>query len=200
VSRGGRRSRWFLGAIAFGAFLIVLTSRLWLALLGGFLVKADAPAQADCIVVLAGDFTGGRILKAADLVRQGLAPRVIVSGPSGAYGAHESDLAIAFAVRHGYPESYFVPFPNEARSTAAEADAVIPELRRQHAHRIDIVTSDYHTRRAGKIFRSKAPDLALYIVSTPDQDFTPDGWWKTRDGRKVFAFEWMKTVATWLGL
>ncbi len=200
MNRGRRRFRWFLGVAAALVVLVLVTSRLWLALLGGFLVKSDAPAPADCIVVLAGDFTGGRILVAADLVRQGIAPRVLVSGPSGAYGQHESDLAIAFAVRHGYPESYFVAFPNEARSTASEADAVIPELRRRHAHRIDIVTSNFHTRRAGSIFRSKAPDLEFHVVSAPDQDFTPDGWWKTRDGRKVFAFEWMKTVATWMGM
>ena len=114
--------------------------------------------------------------------------------------AHESDLAIQFAVRHGYPESYFVAVPNQARSTVAEADVMIAELRRLHAHRIDIVTSNYHTRRAGAIYRSKAPDLEFHVVSAPDRDFTPDGWWKTRDGRKVFAIEWMKTVATWLGM
>ncbi|MBZ5611443.1 MAG: YdcF family protein [Acidobacteriia bacterium] len=200
MSRGPRRLRWFLGAVAFLALLVFITSRLWLALLGGYLVKSDAPAPADYIVVLAGDFMGNRILTAADLVRQGLAKQALVSGPGGAYGQHESDLAIPFAVRHGYPESYFVAFPNDARSTAAEADVIVAELRRRQAHRIDIVTSNYHTRRAGNIFRSKAPDLELHVVSSPDHDFTPDGWWKTRDGRKVFAIEWMKTVATWMGM
>lgn len=153
--------------------------------------------RADIVVVLAGDFFGNRILKGAELVRQGFAPKVLVSGPGEAYGLHECDLAIPFAVRHGYPESYFVPFPNEARSTATEADAIIPELRKRKMHTVDIVTSDYHTRRAGAIFRSKAPDLDLHIVAAPDRDFSPDGWWKNREGRKVFAMEWMKTVATW---
>ncbi len=60
------------------------------------------------IVVLAGDFSGNRILTAGDLVRRGFAPKALVSGPSGEYGLHETDLAIPFAVRHGYPESYFI--------------------------------------------------------------------------------------------
>jgi uncharacterized SAM-binding protein YcdF (DUF218 family) len=199
VSRGPRRFRWFLAA-AFVVLLILVTSRLWLALLGGFLVKAEAPAPADIIVVLAGDFSGNRILTAADLVRKGVAPKALISGPAGAYGLHECDLAIAFATRHGYPQSYFIPFPNEARSTDAEADAVLAELRRQHAQRVDIVTSNYHSRRAGNIFRSKARDLELHVVSAPDQFFEPDTWWKNREARKTFLFEWMKTVATWLGM
>ncbi len=55
------------------------------------------------IVVLAGDFSGNRILAAGDLVRRGFASKALVSGTSGEYGMHESDLAIPFAVRHGYP-------------------------------------------------------------------------------------------------
>ena len=194
-----RRGRWLL-VIAALVVIALATSRLWLSMLGAFLVSSEPPAQADIIVVLAGDFSGNRVLTAGALVRQGFAPQALVSGPAGAYGQHESELAIPYAVRHGFPESYFVSFPNEARSTAAEADAVIAEMRRRGARRIDLVTSDYHSRRAGRIFRSKAHDLEFHIVAAPDRDFTPNAWWKTRDGRKVFLMEWMKTFATWLGI
>jgi len=199
VNRGRSRFRWFVAAVLL-LVLLVATSRLWLALLGGYLVKADGAAQADMVVVLAGDFSGNRILTAADLVRQRLAPLALVSGPGEMYGQHESDLAIPFATRHGYPESYFLALPNDSRSTMAEADVVIAELRRRNAHRIDIVTSNYHTRRAGNIYRSKAKDLEIRMVSAPDEFFAPDSWWKNRDARKTFVIEWMKTVATWLGL
>jgi len=164
------------------------------------LIQADAPARADIAVVLGGDFYGNRILKAGELVRAGFAPKVLVSGPSGTYGLYESDLAIPFAAKHGYPASYFVALPNDATSTTAEADAVIGELRRRGARRVDIVTSDYHTRRAGKIFRSKAPDLTIRMIAAPDRYFRAGNWWEDREGRKVFGMEWMKTVATWVGL
>lgn len=180
--------------------VIAVSYRFWLRTSGDFLVRAEPPVHADMIVVLAGDFFGNRILKGAELAREGFAPKVLVSGPGEAYGFHECDLAIPFAVRHGYPESYFVPFPNEARSTSTEADAVINELHRRNVHSVDIVTSDYHTRRAGRIFRSKTHDIYIHMVAAPDRDFSPAGWWKTRAGQRVFATEWMKTVAAWLGI
>jgi uncharacterized SAM-binding protein YcdF (DUF218 family) len=179
---------------------VVGTSRFWLAALGEYLVRASPPVHADMIVVLAGDFSGNRILTAADLVRRGLASKALVSGPSGAYGLHESDLAIQFTTAHGIPPSYFIPFPNNGRSTKSEADVILPQLRSWHVHTVDIVTSNYHTRRAGNIYRAKAPDLDIHMVSAPDEFFTPDGWWKNRDGQKTFLLEWMKTVATWIGM
>jgi uncharacterized SAM-binding protein YcdF (DUF218 family) len=194
-----RRFRW-LFAVVLVVVLFLVTYRLWFTALGGYLVHSDPPVPADLIVVLAGDFTGNRIVTAAGLVRQGFASKALISGPSGAYGLYESDLAIRFAGTKGYPESYFVPFPNDSKSTASEAEAVISELRRRHVHKIDLVTSNFHTRRAGKIFRAQAPDIETHVVEAPDRYFNPDGWWKEREGRKTLLLEWMKTVGEWLGM
>lgn len=182
------------------AAAVAITSHLWLSALGGYLVRAERPAHADMIVVLAGDSSGNRILTAGELVRRGFASKALVSGPSGQYGLHETDLAIPFAVRHGYPESYFIPLPNDDRSTRDEAADVLVALRQQRVHSIDVVTSDYHTHRAGNIYRAQAPNLEIHMVAAPDVYFTPDGWWKSREGRKTFLLEWMKTVATWIGM
>jgi uncharacterized SAM-binding protein YcdF (DUF218 family) len=194
-----RRFPWFL-AVAVLLVLLLLTHPFWLAALGGYLVHADAPAPADMIVVLAGDYHGDRILTAAGLIRQGIAPQALISGPADFYGLHESDLAIPFAVRQGFPESYFVALPNNSRSTASEAEVVLAELRKRHVQRIDIVTSNFHTRRSAYIYRKQAGDLEIHVVAAPDQYFTAEGWWKNRDGRKIFLVEWMKTVSTWLGM
>jgi uncharacterized SAM-binding protein YcdF (DUF218 family) len=193
------RFRWFLVAVVLILFVFA-TRVFWLSALGGYLIRDEAAVQADIIVVLAGDYFGNRILTAGDLVRRGLAPKALVSGPGDVYGVHESDLAIAFAVRHGLPESYFLPFPNDSKSTASEADAVIPELRKLNAHQVEIVTSNFHTRRAGNIYRSRAGDLVFHLVAAPDPNFSAGGWWKNREGRKTFLVEWEKTVATWLGM
>ena len=194
-----RRSSWLLVAAVL-LLVLFLTNRFWMAALGGFLVHAGPPAPAEMIVVLAGDFHGNRILTAAKLIRQGIAPLALISGPADYYGLYESDLAIPFAVRHGYPASYFVALPNESRSTVSEAEAVLAELRRLNIHKIDIVTSNFHTRRSASIYRARAHDLEIHVVSAPDQYFTPDGWWKNRDARKIFVVEWLKTFATWLGM
>jgi uncharacterized SAM-binding protein YcdF (DUF218 family) len=194
-----RRSSCLLVAAVL-LLVLFLTNRFWMAALGGFLVHAEPPAPAEMIVVLAGDFHGNRILTAAKLIRQGIAPLALISGPADYYGLYESDLAIPFAVRHGYPASYFVALPNESRSTVSEAEAVLAELRRRNIHKIDIVTSNFHTRRSASIYRARAHDLEIHVVSAPDQYFTPDGWWKNRDARKIFVVEWLKTFATWLGM
>lgn len=193
------RFRWLL-AVALAALLALATYPVWLTALGGYLVRGDPPAPADMIVVLAGDFTGNRILTAAGLVRQGFAPKALISGPSGAYGLYESELAIPLAVRNGYPVSYFVPFPNDSKSTASESETIVAELRRLKVHKIDLVTSNYHTRRAARTFRALAPDIEVHTVAAPDRYFTPNGWWKEREGRKTFLMEWMKTVGAWLGM
>lgn len=180
--------------------VVILTNRFWLAGLGAYLVRASAPVPADVIVVLAGDFTGNRILTGGDLVRHGYAPQAMVSGPSGAYGMYECDLAIQFAMRHGYPQSYFVRLPIEAHSTREEAAAIVPMLRQRHVHRVDIVTSDYHTRRAATIWREEAQGIDIHMVAAPDEYFSVHGWWKNRQGRKTFLLEWLKTVAGWFRL
>jgi uncharacterized SAM-binding protein YcdF (DUF218 family) len=194
-----RRFRWLL-VVALALILALVTYPIWLTVLGGYLVRSDGPVQADIIVVLAGDFTGSRIFTAGGLVRQGFAGKALISGPSGIYGLYESDLAIAMAVHNGYPASYFVPFPNDCKSTASESKAVVSELRRLHIHKIDLVTSNFHTRRAGWIFRSQAPDIEVHVVAAPDRYFNPNGWWKEREGRKTFLIEWMKTFGSWLGM
>ena len=194
-----RRFRWLLAAVV-AALLVLATYPIWLTVLGGYLVHSDAPVPADMIVVLAGDFTGSRIFTAGNLVRQGFASKALISGPAGIYGIYESDLAIALAVRNGFPAAYFVAFPNDSKSTTSEAEVVISELRKLHVHRIDLVTSNFHTRRAAKIFRSQAPDIDVHTVAAPDRYFTPNGWWKEREGRKTFLMEWMKTVGSWFGL
>ena len=60
------------------------------------------------------------------------------------------------------------------------------------------MTSDYHTRRAGAIYRDAASGIEVHVVAARDENFTADGWWKSREGRKVFLNEWLKTVANWL--
>jgi uncharacterized SAM-binding protein YcdF (DUF218 family) len=168
--------------------------------LGAYLVQAGPPEKADAALVLAGDGWGYRVLTAAQLERDGFVPKVLVSGPNGAYGLYECDLAIPFAVKRGYPESYFVHMEHSARSTVTEAQAVLPVIRQMGLKRIIVVTSNFHTRRAGAIFRKAAPDLTILVVAAPDENFTTDGWWHNREGQKTFLYEWEKTVANWIGL
>jgi uncharacterized SAM-binding protein YcdF (DUF218 family) len=175
---------------------------LWLPLIAEFLIDAGHPHKADMIVVLAGDFSGNRILKAAELVRDGFAPKALVSGPEGQYGRTEDELAIQFAVECGYPRSYFIALPNDGKSTTEEADRVIAALERMHIRSVEIVTSDIHTRRAGAAYRRRtaAAGIEMHVVAAPSARFKPGEWWKEREGQKAVFLEWTKTIATWFGI
>lgn len=180
--------------------LVAITHSWWMAALGRLLVRDQGPAHADIAVVLAGDYSGQRILRAAELAKQGYVPSVLVSGPHMLYGFYECDLAIPLAVKRGYPESWFIRSPNEALSTREEAFVILADLRRRGVHRFLLVTSDYHTARAARIYRAAAPDLWIRVVAAPDQYFHADGWWRNRESRKIFLIEWLKTVANALGM
>jgi len=180
--------------------LVALTHSIWMGWLGAFLVETQPPDHADLVVVLAGDPYGHRILKGAALVKEGYAPYVLVSGPASFYGLHESDLAIPFAVKRGFPAAWFIAFPHDAHSTDEEGRAILPELRKRNAHRVLVVTSDYHTRRALHTLREQWPGIDVRMVAAPDEYFSPYRWWHTREGRKTFFLEYTKTLASLVGM
>ena len=182
----------------------VLARSWWLSALGFALVRDDGPAKADLVVVLSGDYYGHRILKAAELVRQGYAPAALVSGAPGFFGLHEADLAIPFAVRQGYPREYFIPLPNEGLTTREEAGFVLTELQRRNVRSFLLVTSVYHTARAARVYgaalRAAGGGPVMRVTAAPDEFFRPDAWWRTREARKVFFLEWCKTIASAIGV
>lgn len=203
-----RRRRFFLRfllTVAVLALAMYLTRSWWLPMLGKGLIRDDGPAKADAIIVLAGDPFGHRIEKAAELVRRGYAPGVVlVSGPAGVYGFYESDLAIQFIVREGYPADWFVAVPNRARSTKAEAPILLAELRRRNVRSFLLVTSDYHTARSARIYaateRAMGYTPAMRVVAAGDEFFRADSWWHNRDAEKIVFSEWVKTLAWDLGI
>ena len=182
------------------AVLGVIFHERLLTAIGSYLVRAEQPTHAEIAVVLAGDYWGDRILKAAELVKAGYVPRALISGPDGHYGFNECDLAIPFAVKSGYPEMYFEHFENTALSTEQEARQVSDELRRKGARTVLIVTSDFHTRRAGRMYRAAAPEIDFHVVAARHKYFSASAWWRDREGRKVLFSEWARTVASWFGI
>lgn len=193
-----------LAACLLLAAAAILGRSLWLPLLGYGLVHDDGPAHADIAVVLAGDVVGHRIQKAAELIREGYVPAALISGPPGFYGLHECDFEIAYAVRLGFPAQWFIALPHSALSTREEARVVLAELRRRNVRSFLLVTSDYHSARARRIFlaaeRAMGGGPAMRTVAVPDEFFRPDSWWRNREGRKTAFFEWSKTFASALGI
>jgi len=186
-------------AVGFGAVTAYATRITWLRGMGNMLVRHDEPFRADAISVLGGDWFGDRILKAGELVRSGYAPVALVSGTGYLYGKFESELAIQFAVAHGFDAKYFRQLQFPCNSTKEEAQAVVRELRTMHVKRLLLVTSAFHTARAGRIFAAEAPDLELRVI--PSQDTLAwQQWWTTRESRKTFLMEWTKSLTARFGI
>jgi len=159
------------------------------------LVRTDQPKQADIVVVLAGGSHGERVIRAAELVEKGYAPKVLVNGSRQFYGIDESRAATDLAVSRGVRPEVLEPFALEATSTLEELLALEPELLRRGASQALVVTSNFHTRRARSIFRRFGSGEVEYaFVAAPWPDFDPDNWWKSRAGRKLVLLEYLKTV------
>lgn len=186
-----------LAALSFSAILLFSFRDSLLDTLGKALVNGQKPQKADAIVVLCGDYSGMRVLKAAELARVGFAPVVLMSGGTVFYGNDEPLVAAAFVARKGYDSSTFVPVPNVASSTVDEARGLVQSLRNRGVHKYLIVTNAFHSARAARIFHRLAPDMESRVVIAEDDSAD---WWKSRQGRKGFFFEATKTIADKLGI
>ena len=184
--------------------VLFLARNLWLYALGDALIHDDGAGKADIAVVLAGDIWGHRLIKGAELVKQGYVPRVLVSGPPGIYGINEADAAIQFAVRKGYPAEWFIPLHHTGLSTREEAGFVLDGLKQRNIHSFLLVTSDYHTARARRVYlgaeRKRGGGPNLRAVAAGDQFFSATGWWNNREGRKTVFLEWTKSLASVFGI
>jgi len=192
-----RRSRWLLPAVLPALLILILAAchRQVLDGLGDFLVVSHPLEHADLIYVLAGDFWGGRVLLGAKLGADGWAPNVVLSG--GPYqGSCACDLAVEFAVRHGYPRSLFLPVPTQAGSTMDEAYDMRSVFERLGARRIILVTSNFHSRRAQEVFRLLLPGFDFQMAAAPDPTFDPRAWWQTESQRHLLFSEYKKMVGT----
>ena len=176
---------------------LLLFRQAALVAFGEYLVDSEPLEKADFIYVLAGDFFGSRVLLGADLAARGYAKQVLLSG--GRYGnLYEGDMAVDFAVQHGYPRSLFYPVRLDVAHTIDEALAMGPIFHSLGAKRILLVTSNFHSRRVALAFRLFLPDFRFRIAAAPDKKFDPDSWWKNQPGRHLVFSEYEKMTGTLL--
>jgi vancomycin permeability regulator SanA len=79
-------------------------------------------------------------------------------------------------------------------STNAEVDDVSRCLQTMGAHRVLIVTSDYHTRRASMIFRHRLPQYQFSTAGARNPSEFGDAWWTNREWAKTTFDEWTKLI------
>lgn len=192
-----RRWRWrLLGA---GLILVALAFAVPMGLkaLGAVLITDDSLHPADAILVLAGESReGDRVRHAVRLFKRGLAPLLVLSGTPMGFRTHEADVMRRHAEFLGVPSTRILTVKQNGDSTKEEAGVVIPILKRRGLKDVILVTSNYHTARAKRIFERAAGPYGPQFRASPVNDglFEPDGWWMRRRYAKTFVYEALKTV------
>ncbi len=190
--RGGIIFRFlFFICFLFFLFVIYLVRHPLLGLAGSFWIVSDKPAASDAIVILGDDNYGGdRATRAAQLFKDGMAPRIVASGRYLRPYATIAELEQRDLTDHGVPAGAIVRFDQHAENTKDEAAALAQLISARGWKRILLVTSNYHTRRARYICERSFPaGTILLVVAAPDSQYDPHSWWHTRAGAKIFAHE-----------
>lgn len=144
--------------------------------------------KADALIVLGGEPLA-RPTEAARLYKEGVAPKVFVTGLGDA-ARNRQILTSA-----GVPAARIV---TESKSTTTYENALLlkPLLEAAKVRSALIVTSPFHTRRALATFRKVMPDISFGVTDASI------GWWGRPEGRgdvnRFAAIEFLKTAEYWL--
>src|SRR6516164_7642694 len=185
---GTLRLRTFVRRGIVVAFLALMAGGVWLLLEGGrFLQHEDPLEHADAIVVLAGT----RLEPAVRMIRACGIPFPL-----------ESEQQRDTLIRLGVPASAIMADDGFVDNTASEANLVRDLVIARHWHRVIVVTSKFHVRRAGFAFRRGLEGTgARPLMRASHYDPSdPANWWRTRADVRFGLSEWGKLVLYWLGL
>jgi uncharacterized SAM-binding protein YcdF (DUF218 family) len=194
------------------ALAAALGFAIFLPFAGRVLAQEDALADADAIVVLAGARVE-RWLEAVDLYRERRAPLIVLSpgrvdeaearlAAMGIRFPREAELARDAMRQMGIPGEAIAILPGSVDNTAAEATAVRATFHGAGWHRMIVVTSKYHSRRAGFAFRREFAGTPVQVlVRTSRHDPSqPAHWWRRRADVRDVSSELQKLAAYMLGL
>jgi len=173
--------------------VVVLAGVVFFATSGRFLI-VDHPERADVIVVLAGE-TDRRPARGLQLLADGYAPKMLLDVPSAAKVYDATVLQLAQSYLQGLPQKGAVAIcPVIGLSTKTESHDVARCLKSTGTHRILLVTSDYHTRRARSTFAHELPAYQFSVAAAYDPQQFGGSWWEHRQWAKLNYDEWIRLV------
>jgi uncharacterized SAM-binding protein YcdF (DUF218 family) len=176
------------------ALIVVIAAVLLLFTTSGHFLIVNDPQPADVIIVLAGE-TDRRPARGIELLSKNYAPRLLLDVPAASKIYDRNMLDIARAYVQALPQSQSVDIcPIVGLSTKTEARDVHECLDQMAVHRILLVTSDYHTRRAKSTFQHVFPAYEVSVATANDPQQFGASWWTHRQWAKVNLDEWLRLV------
>lgn len=170
--------------------IITLIYPPW-SLLASLLVVQDRLTKVDVLVTLGGD--SERELYAAELYRQGLAPKIIMSG-CGSSASKMAKRAVKTGVNAGD-----VILEERAESTYENALYSKNIISAQDFKSAIIVSSPYHMRRTKLVFERVFKNTGVKLLYSPTKDsgFNVDGLCKSERDRAIVKREYIKLIYYW---
>jgi uncharacterized SAM-binding protein YcdF (DUF218 family) len=148
----------------------------------------SGPVAADVIVVLGGG-QHERPERAAELFRQRSAPRIIITG------AGDDAINRQLLLQFGVP-AHAIQTEGKSMTTRENAEFTLKLLRAENVHRVILVTSWYHARRAQKTFEHFAPEMKFY--SRPSYfAFAREDWVRLGVTQRM-RLEFLKLPGYWI--
>ncbi len=156
---------------------------------------ADATTPTDAIVVLTGG--QGRLEKGLDLLSEGLARRMFVSG---VYHGVDVRQIITLSTHDPDALACCVEIGHGARDTLGNAAETAGWVRRHGMSSLRVVTAGYHMPRTMLEFRHAMPDVRL----VPHPVFSPRvrtrDWWRWPGSSRLIVGEYTKYLLAQLRL
>ena len=173
--------------------VLALIVAIFLASRAAHFLVVDNPQKSDAIVVLAGE-TIVRPAHGLELLRQGMAPRMFIDAETGRiFDSHLTDIAQKYIDEQPDAKSIAV-CGVLSHSTVAETADVDRCIQPLHPHRVLLVTSDYHTRRALAICSKRLPQYQWSVAAARNPVQFGDAWWTEREWAKTTFDEWAKLI------
>jgi len=170
------------------------------------IVKSEL-TSADAIVVLSGSSTYiERVDWAARLYREGRAPLILLTNDNAITGWSNAEqrnpyfheLATRELQQRGVPAAKIQLIPEVASGTYEESLGIRAYASAHKIKRLQVVTSEYHSRRALWTLRRafKGSEIEVGIDGPPPGWQTPPAasWWLHRQGWRVVAGEYPKML------
>lgn len=161
---------------------------------GRVLVVSEPVADADAIVSL-GSHEWERLPLAAELAATSPHAIVLLTQPEKVtpFNCHDCGHRVDRLRRAGVKPERVKILPLTVRGTYGEAVATLAFVRRSPVHRLMLVTSPYHTRRALATFRSVLEGTGVQVGIAPaiaTSEARPRRWWMMPYDRYYVTYEW----------
>lgn len=162
--------------------------------MGHHLIRQDTLPVVDAVVVLGGD-AAHRAPHGAALFNAGLAPVVLAVGGIESDGTRSQAYKTARQLKkHGVPDDRILVSGQYEPSTLQEARATADYAGDRGWSRVIVVTSPYHTWRAGSLFEEVLDPLQVEVFTAPapEDPFDPEAWWTDPRQRRQVRNEYLK--------